>query len=101
MSALRLAPTISYGNVATWLSLLRQDFGVLCRDSGFCVAIGLGLGKGFVVVTGFSLSRMKIVKIEEFYVATGVGRCRKTHCRDKAWSWEEVPMSRPDILGRD
>ena len=70
--------------------LVAIGFWVLYRDNGFCVTTGLGLGKGF-----FSRDRIFFVTTEDrqdrrvlccnirFYVAKGVGRCRKAHCRYK------------------
>ena len=78
LSVSRLACTssqmISYVNVATCLYLLQQDFGfsvvtmsqqwVLCPDKNWVLA------RGSLVTTRFYLLRHKIVKTEEFYVAT-------------------------------
>ena len=67
--------------------------GVGCRSFLYCdirfyVVTGNGHSKGSVVVT--ELARQGL-------------RCATTYgfmC-DRAWSCEEVPMSRPDILGRN
>ena len=60
----------------------------LYRDIRLYVATGNGHNKGSVVAT--ELARQG-------------PRCAMTYgfmC-DRAWSWEEVPMLRPDILGRN
>ena len=43
----RLLPVGRFGSRQRF-SLSRQSFLVMCRDSGFCVAIGFGLGRVFL-----------------------------------------------------
>ena len=67
----------------------------LCRDIRFYVATGNGHSKGFAIVTEFGHDRRTLSRQGP--------RCATTYgfmC-NRAWSWEEVPMSRPDIIGRD
>ena len=43
----------------------------------------------------YLMSRQSVAKWRGFVSRQGIS------CRDRDWSWEEVPMSRPDILGCD
>ena len=53
-----------------------------------------GHNKGSAVATEFGHDRRTFPRQGPGCVATYDVMC------DRAWSWEEVPMSRPDILGR-
>ena len=61
----------------------------------FYVATGNGHGKGTAVAIEFDHDRKTLSREGPWCAATYSFMC------DRAWSWEEVPMSRPDILGRD
>ena len=60
----------------------------LCHDRVGNGGEALCINRIFYVVTEYG-------QMERFYVVTRIS------CHDRAWSWEEVPMSRLDIQGYD
>ena len=47
------------------------------------------------VMTEYFMSRQSEAKWRGFVLRQGISCC------NRAWSWEEVPMSLPNILGRN
>ena len=77
---------IEYFYVATELAKTRRNYVTIEQ---LCVA------------TESARVRRISVAAEDFYVATELATIKSSATQDRAWSCEEVPMSRPNILGCD
>ena len=102
----RNSVSIKYFYVAIELAKVRKNY---VATKQFYVMKELAMvGRIFVVIKDFDITT-ELASTEGSTVHDRAGRARLAHARqsctvlyqDRAWSWEEVPMSRPDILGRD